>query len=88
MAKYINADAFKNKYSCCGYLDKISDKEFDDFPVSDVVPVVYGYWNVIANCGYKCSNCGYEFYACTRLNETFKLPKYCQNCGAIMDGDK
>lgn len=32
MPKYINADDFKAKYLCCGYLPEMSEEEFDAFP--------------------------------------------------------
>lgn len=35
MPKYIDADAFKEKYLCCGYLPEMSEKEFDGFPTAD-----------------------------------------------------
>ena len=31
MPKYINADDFKAKYLCCGYLPEMSEEEFDAF---------------------------------------------------------
>ena len=39
MAEYIEREAFKQKYLCCGYLPEMSEKEFDEFPTADVVPV-------------------------------------------------
>lgn len=39
MAEYIERDAFKQKYLCCGYLPEMSEKEFDKFPTADVAPV-------------------------------------------------
>ena len=35
MPKYINAEDFKAKYLCCGYLPEMSEEEFDAFPGSD-----------------------------------------------------
>lgn len=32
MPKHINADDFKAKYLCCGYLPEMSEEEFDAFP--------------------------------------------------------
>jgi len=40
MAEYIEREAFKQKYLCCGYLPEMSEKEFDEFPTADVAPVV------------------------------------------------
>jgi hypothetical protein len=40
MAEYIEREAFKQKYLCCGYLPEMSEKEFDEFPAADVAEVV------------------------------------------------
>lgn len=32
MAEYIDKQAFKDKYLCCGYLPEMSEEEFDAFP--------------------------------------------------------
>lgn len=47
MAEYIEREAFKQKYLCCGYLPEMSEKEFDEFPTADVAPVV------------RCRDCEY-----------------------------
>lgn len=48
MAEYIEREAFKQKYLCCGYLPEMSEKEFDEFPAADVAPVV------------RCKDCIYR----------------------------
>lgn len=50
MAEYIEREAFKQKYLCCGYLPEMSEKEFDEFPTADVVPVT------------RCKDCEYGDY--------------------------
>lgn len=40
MPEYIDREAFKSKYLCCGYLPEMSEEEFDSFPAADVAPVV------------------------------------------------
>ena len=50
MAEYIEREAFKQKYLCCGYLPEMSEKEFDEFPTADVAPVV------------RCRDCKYGDY--------------------------
>lgn len=40
MAEYIEREAFKQKYLCCGYLPEMSEEEFDSFPAADVAPMV------------------------------------------------
>ena len=49
MAEYIEREAFKQKYLCCGYLPEMSEKEFDEFPTADVAPVV------------RCKDCKYRY---------------------------
>ena len=51
MAKYIDCDAFKAKYLCCGYLPEMSEEDFDRFPTADVAPVV------------RCESCCYATWA-------------------------
>lgn len=41
---YINKEAFKQQYLCCGYLPEMSEEEFDNFSSVDVAPVVHGHW--------------------------------------------
>lgn len=85
MAEYIEREAFKQKYLCCGYLPEMSEKEFDEFPTADVAPVVHGRWIKDAflsddvNNAEKCSQCG------ELIGWFGNLPNYCPNCGAKMD---
>ncbi len=51
MAEYIEREAFKQKYLCCGYLPEMSEKEFDEFPAADVAEVV------------RCKDCRHSKYA-------------------------
>lgn len=54
---------------------------------ADVVPVVHGEWIPVPSSDmavrklYKCSNC-------KRMRYGVRLPPYCQECGAKMDGGK
>lgn len=83
---YIDKDAYKEKYLCCGYLPEMSGEEFDAFPEVDVAPVVHGRWKLARmTCGlayWKCS-------VCSRMVETIAFESlarfpYC-HCGAKMD---
>ena len=85
MAEYIDREAFKKEYLCCGYLPEMSETEFDKFPSVDVAPVRHGRWEKQSGL-YSCSECGMtcpydvqadviEYWACN----------YCPNCGAKMD---
>ena len=98
MAEYIERNAFKAKYLCCDYLPEMSEEEFDQFPVSDVAPVVRGRWEWFdedvgtpvtgyeREWGWRCSHCGEELpddYDDPDDSPTFR---FCYNCGAKMDG--
>lgn len=56
-------------------------------PTIEAQPVVHAEWlsSETIYSKLKCSNCEYEFCACARSHEVFRLPNYCQNCGAKMD---
>ena len=92
MSRYIDADAYIEKYECCGYLDEISVEKFNEItPTSDVQEVVRGEWIKITDVDirlmgrqikevhYKCSVCGGESYFDTN---------YCPHCGARMGGER
>lgn len=63
-----------------------------ELPAADVAPVVHGRWikdndsfqtdddYYCCYFDYNCSNCGEV------VNDRYKLPKYCPECGAKMDG--
>ena len=54
---------------------------------ADVVEVKHGYWMPVPSSdmstgkAYKCSECDKMRYGC-------RLPPYCQECGAKMDGER
>lgn len=47
--EYIDREAFKDEYLCCGYLPEMSEDEFDAFPAADVVMEVI-----------RCRECKYS----------------------------
>ena len=57
---------------------------------ADVAPVVHGSW-VKNNDSFQTDDyyCCYFDYSCSEcgeiVNDRYKLPKYCPNCGARMD---
>ena len=59
-----------------------------DAPVADVAPVVHGRWKYNTDFQvWNCSECGENPHKGTGVVTTAeKLPAYCPNCGAIMDG--
>ena len=75
----------KARYSAVDYvIRQIEDEE--RFPTADVAEVKHGYWKEYFSAGafhYDCSNCDYGFSTKERAE---KVPNYCENCGAKMDG--
>lgn len=59
--------------------------------IADVAPVVHGSW-VKNNDSFQTDDyyCCYFDYSCSEcgeiVNDRYKLPNYCPNCGARMDG--
>ena len=79
--RYIDADAFIEKYAVCGYIDEMSVAKFNMLtPTKNVRPVEYINWNYV--CGesypvYKCSNCGkYQAH----------YSNFCEKCGGVYIG--
>lgn len=69
------------------------DKFFDDCPLPDAAPVVYGQWIIGVDdddFDVKCSKCGwtdnFEVAGIAAVERIAKTMYYCQNCGARMDG--
>ena len=86
MPEYIEREAFKSKYLCCGYLPEMSEEEFDNFPAADVAPVVHGRWITTRESGIsktvKCSACGYDFYFTEYGQLNIDKMPHCPHCGA------
>jgi hypothetical protein len=53
-------------------------------PVADVAPVVYGRWVHLGGDEWCCSACG--FVISTEGSWDKPTKKYCEDCGAKMDG--
>ena len=84
MPEYIDKAAFKAKYLCLGYLDEMSEEEFDRFPTADVAPVVHARWVKDEDGEWSCMNCREVVAICDSGRErTYRKP-YCPNCGAQM----
>lgn len=71
MKKYIDADKFKEKYLCCGYLPEMSEREFDEFEAADVVSVVR-----CRDCDFLCSYAPDE-YRCYHSRAFVELNDFC-----------
>lgn len=53
-------------------------------PAADVAPVVYGRWAHLGGDEWCCSACG--FVITTEGSWEKPTKKYCEDCGAMMDG--
>ena len=67
----------------CGMLEDVI-WEVDAQPTADVVPVVYGRWAHLGGDEWCCSACG--FVITTEGSWDKPTKKYCEDCGAKMDG--
>ena len=56
-----------------------------DMPTADVAPVVHGRWAHLGGDEWCCSACG--FVITTEGSWDKPTKKYCEDCGARMDGD-
>ena len=54
-------------------------------PAADVAPVVHGRWAHLGGDEWCCSACGFVITTEGRWDKPTK--KYCEDCGARMDGD-
>lgn len=80
MARYIDADALKQRISLHSTIQRV----IDSIPAADVRPERYSEWvdGTSPDCAV-CSNCKERFYSYD--NEIIRF-RYCPNCGAMMDG--
>lgn len=58
--------------------------EVASFPSADVAPVVHGRWEHLGGDEWCCSACG--FVLTTEGSWDKPTKKYCEDCGAMMDG--
>lgn len=81
MAEYLERKVVKEllNINYGGYLDAI-----DRIPAADVVPVVHGRWAHLGGDEWCCSACG--FVLTTEGSWDKPTKKYCEDCGAKMDG--
>ena len=69
------------------YADAYNDlaEDFYSIPAADVAPVVHGRWAHLGGDEWCCSACG--FVITTEGSWDKPTKKYCEDCGARMDGD-
>ena len=61
-------------------------KRVSVIPAADVAPVVYGRWAHLGGDEWCCSACG--FVITTEGSWDKPTKKYCEDCGAMMDGGR
>ena len=57
-----------------------------DIPAADVAPVVHGRWVHLGGDEWCCSACGFVIPTDGSWDKPTK--KYCEDCGAMMDGER
>lgn len=102
MPRYIDADNIKLKGISVfdqnlEILIPLSDvrKSLQMTPTADVQEIRHGHWFILEYEYFTCSECGYyQPNGCDSTKEAKeklaegKVPKYCSECGARMDGDE
>ena len=86
MAEYIEREALVHRLKS-PYLFNITQRIFDiisEIPSADVAPVVNGRWEHLGGDEWCCSACG--FVITTEGSWDKPTKKYCEDCGAMMDG--
>lgn len=82
MAEYINREKAKRllhiEYAYA------AEQLLDEIPAADVAPVVHGRWTHLGGDEWCCSACG--FVITTEGSWDKPTKKYCEDCGAKMDG--
>lgn len=101
MAKYVDIDAVKKLLErlnvmpigmSVGFDAEFIESALDFILAADVAPVVHGHW-IKDNDSFQTDDyyCCYFDYNCSEcgeiVNDRHKLPNYCPNCGAKMDGE-
>lgn len=92
MAEYIDREAATNvACNILWNLWKMNDlstsvmaKALNSIPAADVAPVVHGRWTHLGGDEWCCSACGFVI---TTEGSWYKpTKKYCEDCGAKIDG--
>lgn len=64
--------------------DKVFASAIINAPAADVAPVVHGQWGHLGGDEWLCTACG--FVITTEGSWDKPTKKYCEDCGAKMDG--
>lgn len=88
MAEYIKRDAVMKGIMEAKWMDGYDGAMAMEIaasaPAADVAPVVYGRWVHLGGDEWCCSACG--FVITTEGSWVNPAKKYCEDCGAKMDG--
>lgn len=94
MTKYVDINAAKEavrKAECdanwdgCRFDAEFIENALDFIPTADVAPVVHGRWVHLGGDEWCCSACG--FVISTEGSWEKPTKKYCEDCGAKMEGE-
>lgn len=84
MAEYIDREAANLALAEQGFDWDKAKQALASVPAADVAPVVYGEWAHLGGDEFCCTNCG--FIITTEGAWGRPSQKYCEDCGAKMDG--
>jgi hypothetical protein len=76
---------YDNEFAVLCPLDEVSGV-VDACPTVDAMPVVHGRWGHLGGDEWCCSVCG--FVITTEGSWDKPAKKYCEDCGAKMDGER
>lgn len=88
MAEYIKKETLVHRLKS-PYLFNITQRIFDiisEIPAADVAPVVHTRWAHLGGDEWCCPVCG--FVITTEGSWDKPIKKYCEDCGAKMDGKR
>lgn len=84
MAEYIKREAVIELITRRYENPEICTQEINSIPAADVAPVVHGRWAHLGGDEWCCSACG--FVITTEGSWDKPTKKYCEDCGAKMNG--
>ena len=84
MAECIERTALLKKLKGSGAICDFGEHLIEQFPAADVAPVVHGRWAHLGGDEWCCPVCG--FVITTEGSWDKPTKKYCEDCGAKMDG--
>lgn len=86
MAKYIERSAAIEAAKHAWAKGLEPSQYIEALPAADVAQVVYGRWEHLGGDEWCCSACG--FVLTTEGSWDKPTKKYCEDCGAKMDGER